>query len=70
MNTIENTTRHASLEEAEDALAGLRGIPGFIFGYVRLPTTEGGQHETVTIFNCASTASLERGQRRVHIPAE
>ena len=33
-------------------------------------TGEGGQHETVTIFNCASTASLERGQRRVHIPAK
>ena len=41
MAPVENTTKHDSLEEAEDAQAGLRGLPGFLYGYIRLPACEG-----------------------------
>lgn len=69
MPLVENTTRHPTLEEAEDALAGLRGITGFTLGYIRLPKDGGGEHEAVTIFDCATAAGSEHGQRNVHIPA-
>jgi hypothetical protein len=69
MALLENTSAHDSLEEAEDSLAGLRRLPGFLYGYVRLPARDGGCHETVTIFDCVAAAELGRGQRRVHLPA-
>jgi len=31
---VETTASHASVEDAQDALAGLKNIPGFVLGYV------------------------------------
>jgi hypothetical protein len=70
MNTIESTTKHNKQEDAEDAVAGLRSIQGFIFGYVRHPSSEGGDFQAVTIFNCAGDDGPVRGQRRVTIPSK
>src|SRR5215217_8835198 len=44
---VETTASHASVEDAQDALAGLKNIPGFVLGYV-VP----GNPKTRLVFLC------------------
>jgi hypothetical protein len=69
MNLIETSVKYDSLEEAEDALAGLRATPGFILGYVRLPAGASDEHVTIAVVDCAPGTEPLPDQRRVHIPA-
>ncbi len=62
---IETTTPFTNPEDAEDSLAGLKELPGFILGYVSSNKTLHTFH-VVTLFECTSvTDSLPRQQRRI-----
>lgn len=50
---VETTHKYDSKEEAQDSLFGLKSIPGYIFGYVRLPLGPNQPFNVVLIFDCA-----------------
>lgn len=58
---VESSVSHTSVEDAQDALAGLKNIPGFVFGYV-VP----GNPKTRLVFLChCADGVLVRGQKVV-----
>jgi hypothetical protein len=58
---IQATQTFDTLDDAEDNLAGLKNLPGFVLGYI-LQTTP--KIQVVFIANCAD-GTLSRGQRLV-----
>lgn len=63
---IETTTPFTNPEDAEDSLAGLKELPGFILGYVSSTHKNLHTFHVVTLFECTSaTDSLPRQQRRI-----
>ena len=59
---VETTASHASVEDAQDALAGLKNIPGFVFGYV-VP----GNPKTRLVFLChCADGAVMRTQKVVN----
>lgn len=65
---IETTTTFPNNDDASDSLAGLKTLPGFIFGYVR--SNSNGSADVVTIFDCVdhTTTNLRR-QKVVSVTA-
>ena len=58
---VESTVSHTSVEDAQDALAGLKNLPGFVFGYV-VP----GNPKTRLVFLChCADGDVVRGQKVV-----
>lgn len=58
---VETTATHASVEDAQDALAGLKTIPGFVLGYV-VP----GNPKTRLVFLChCADGDVRRTQKVV-----
>ena len=58
---VETTLSHTSVEDAQDALAGLKIIPGFVLGYV-VP----GNRKTRLVFLChCADGDVVRTQRVV-----
>lgn len=58
---VQTAQHFEKIEDAEDSLAGLKNLPGFVLGYV-LQTTP--KVQVVFIVNCAD-GELCRGQRLV-----
>ncbi len=65
-------TRTAILDEnvfsAEDVIAGLRKIPGFVFAYAVPPNSGSDQKTEVVGIFAAASGELQPGQRRVWVP--
>jgi hypothetical protein len=62
MKVIQQTgPKHDDKGQAQDALAGISAIPGFMFGYVN------DEHRCVTFHKVASGGELQRGQREVEL---
>jgi hypothetical protein len=63
---IETTTPFTNPEDADDSLAGLKELPGFILGYVSSTHKKPSHIPRVTLFECTSvTDSLPKQQRRI-----
>ena len=63
---IETTTPFSKREDAEDSLAGLKEVPGFILGYVSSTHKTPHTFHVITLFECTSfTDSLPRQQRHI-----
>jgi hypothetical protein len=63
---IETTTPFNNTEDAQDSLAGLKEIPGFILGYVTATGKHPQQFHVVTLFDCNhATNELPRQQRQI-----
>jgi len=63
---IETTTPFNNTEDAEDTLAGLKEVPGFILGYVTANEKQPQQFHVVTLFDCNhATNKLPRQQRQI-----
>lgn len=63
---IETTTPFNNTEDAEDSLAGLKEVPGFILGYVTANEKQPQQFHVVTLFDCNHTTNtLPRQQRQI-----
>lgn len=63
---IETTTPFNNTEDAQDSLAGLKEVPGFILGYVTATRQQPHQFHVVTVFDCNhATNALPRQQRQL-----
>ena len=63
---IETTTPFNNTEDAEDSLAGLKEVPGFILGYVTANEKLPQQFHVVTVFDCNHpTNKLPSQQRQI-----
>jgi hypothetical protein len=58
---VQTAQHFENIEDAQDNLAGLQNLPGFVLGYI-LQTTP--KIQVVFIANCAD-GTLSRGQRLV-----
>jgi len=62
---IETTTSFDTQEDAEDSLAGIKELPGFCLGYVRLPSSPRQKFDVVHVFECTITnPTLKLNQQR------
>ena len=60
---IETNTPFNNTEDAQDSLAGLKEVPGFILGYVTATGQQPQQFHVVTLFDCNhATNALPRQQ--------
>ena len=63
---IQTTTPFNNSQDAQDSLAGLKEVPGFILGYVTATEKEPQQFHVVTLFDCNHvTNELPRQQRQI-----
>lgn len=58
---VQTLQHNHTLEDAEDALAGIKNLPGFIFGYIIQTAT---RITVVSVMSCAD-GTICRGQRLV-----
>jgi hypothetical protein len=62
---IETTQNFGNKEDAEDSLAGIKTLPGFLFGYVKTPNQPGGTFDLVHVFDCSGDTQNLRKQRLI-----
>ena len=62
---IETTQTFDTKEDAEDNLEGIKGLPGFLYGYIRTPSAPGQKYDLIHIFECNGDTQNLRKQRAI-----
>ena len=62
---IETTQTFDNKEDAEDNLEGIKGLPGFLYGYTRIPSTPGQKYDLIHVFDCNGDTQNLRKQRAI-----
>jgi hypothetical protein len=62
---IETTQTFDNKEDAEDNLEGIKGLPGFLYGYIRTPSASGQKYDLIHIFECNGDTQNLRKQRAI-----
>src|SRR5438094_8970048 len=62
---IETTQTFDSKEDAEDNLEGIKALPGFLYGYIRIPSTPGQKYDLIHVFDCNGDTQNLRKQRAI-----
>ena len=62
---IETTQHFDTKEHAEDSLAGIKNLPGFLFAYIREPYTSSQKYDLVFIFDCHGDTQHLQKQRPI-----
>ena len=62
---IETTQTFDNKEDAEDNLEGIKGLPGFLYGYIRIPAAPGQRYDLIHVFDCNGDTQSLRKQRAI-----
>jgi len=62
---IETTQHFETKEDAEDNLAGIKNLPGFLFAYIRDPYHPSQKYDLVFIFDCHGDTQHLQKQRAI-----
>ena len=62
---IETTQTFDTIEDAEDNLEGIKALPGFLYGYIRLPSAPGQKYDIIHVFECNGDTQNLRKQRAI-----
>ena len=62
---IETTQTFDTKEDAEDNLEGIKALPGFLYGYIRLPSAPGQKYDIIHVFECNGDTQNLRKQRAI-----
>jgi hypothetical protein len=64
---IETTQHFDNKEDAEDSLAGIKNLPGFLFAYIRDPYSSSQKYDLVFIFDCHGDTQNLQKQRLISV---
>ena len=62
---IETTQTFDNKEDAEDNLEGIKTLPGFLYGYIRIPSAPGQKYDIIHVFDCNGDTHNLRKQRAI-----
>src|SRR5260370_36282824 len=62
---IETTQAFDNKEDAEDNLEGIKALPGFLHGYIRIPSAPGQRYDLIHVFDCNGDTQNLRKQRAI-----
>ena len=62
---IETTQTFDNKEDAEDNLEGIKALPGFLYGYIRIPSTPAQKYDLIHVFDCNGDTQNLRKQRAI-----
>src|SRR5258708_36078691 len=60
---IETTQAFDNKEDAEDNLEGIKAPPGFLYGYLRIPSAPGQRYDLIHVFDYNGDTQNLRKQR-------